>query len=257
MAGRPDGDISKAVAQFESGIMSVDEFDEFVKIAVLARNGRGKTRFGASSPKCLIIDINERGTRSAVGSKSRKREISRYSELVAGYWYLANGKHPYASFCIDTVTNMYQIILNFVLQEEQTRDPSKEKSKPTLPAYGRANKLFEQLLWAYRNLPMHAIFLVQEKEIRDKDGDLVELVPQLPEGARDMLTAAVGITGRLAKPKVRRSQGSVQRIELLETSQTDLCPILKDKTNNLAPITRNPTMPAIIRAWNRSNTDGN
>jgi AAA domain len=240
---------ASAIEHFAAGIQSVDKLRPWVSICIYGRNGSGKTRFGASSPKCLIVDVREKGTRSAVGSRAHKREVNTFDEINLAYWYLKAGDHPYRTVVIDTVTNLYSTAMDKVKEEVEERDPGNEAARPTLPLYFRAGKLTEGMLLAFRNLDMHVVFLAQEKRVKDSGGEIIEVCPDLPEAARAALTDCVGIIGHIRR---RRVQGK-WRDELL--SGDDKLHTVKDKTNELSRITPHPTMPTIIRAWNRRLTN--
>src|SRR3954471_3636177 len=83
------------VKQFAAGIQDVDDVEDPVKILVYARNGVGKTRFAGTAPKPLIIDIDEKGTRSIRGSGAKVRRISTWEDVGYAYWFLRLAKHPY------------------------------------------------------------------------------------------------------------------------------------------------------------------
>jgi hypothetical protein len=243
--------MARQIDLFAKGIESVDNLRPYVSICAYADNGGGKTRFGASAPKTLIIDIKEKGTRSAFGSRAHKREVRSFDEVNLAYWYLKSGDHPYKTVVLDTVTNLYAAAMAKVMKEEEDRDPGNETSRPTQPIYFRAGKLIEGMLLAFANLDMHVVFLAQERRVKDKEtGDVTEICPDLPEAARGTLTDCVGIIAYLRRRKI----GSKWVDEMI-TGDHKLYKV-KDRTFELKPLTRNPTMPMIIRAWNRRLTDG-
>jgi hypothetical protein len=241
---------SETIERFAQGIQSVDKLDPWAKILVYGDNGTGKTRFAASAPKVLIIDVREKGTRSTVGSHAHKREVSSFDEIGLAYWYLKSGNHPYKTVAIDTVTMMHAAAMEKVMQEAEARDPTREKSQPTQQIYGRAGKLTEAMLFAFRNLPMHVIFVAQERKVKNEDNEVTEVTADLPEQARGAACDIVGIIGY-----TRRKRVNGKWTDELFTGDSKLYKT-KDRTNELRAVTRNPTMPGIIRAWNRRSTDG-
>src|ERR1700748_1749295 len=233
------------IDKFAAGIKSVKKLDPWVKLIAYGDNGSGKTRLGASFPKALILDIKEKGTRSAADSHAHKREVETWDEIGAAYWYLKSGDHPYKTIVLDTVTAMHMAAMDKVLEEAEDRDPTLEKSKPTQPIYGRAGKLMEGMLYAFRNLHLHVVFLAQERKKKDDDGDVTEIVPALPEGCRGALTACGGVIGHMRPKKVGR-----RWIDELYVGKSRLYKT-KDRTFELGTALKKPTGPDIIRAWNR------
>lgn len=221
------------------------EIPPHVKLGIYGVNGSQKTRFCATAHG-VVIAAGERTTRSIVGSGARIFPINHWDDYGKLYWALKSGKlrRVIKACAIDTVTMMHVHAMDLVLAEAEDRDPGREKKKPTQNDYGRANKLVEGMLFAYRDLPMHVILTAQERTIRDSDGDTVEQTIELPEGARKAFLAAVDIVGHM-EPKTVRGK-SVSR---MRTSKTDTQFFNKDHTGNLPAVLVRPTMPKIIKAW--------
>jgi len=199
---RPDDAEIEALVK---GIRSVDQVSPYCKVLVYGLNGSGKTRLAASAPKCLILDINEQGTRSAAGkgTGAKYRTISNWNQIGAMYWYLKSGNHPYKSVALDTLTAMQEMAMAFVLGEAEERDPTRERSMPDKRSYGRAGQLMKGMMLAYRNLPMHVIFTAQERSIRDEDTEeIVDITVDLPAGSRSTAMGCVGILGRMAPQEI-------------------------------------------------------
>lgn len=243
-----------ASAQFAEGIKSVEETSPYLKLLAYARNGQGKTRLGASFPNALIIDVNEEGTRSASGTGAFVREVKTFDEIAHGYWYLKAGKHDYETVVIDTVTAMYSSAIRKVLGDQEDRDPTREPSMPDKRTYGRAGQLVNQLVMDFRNLPMHVVFLAQERVINDEDTDEPALhTADVAAGARGTLLGSVGIVGRLFSREVvvrnattkKKSKKWIDLMLVGPHEQFDT----KDRTNNLGVIVKQPTGPKLIAAW--------
>lgn len=240
--------------------MSVDQADAFVKVLVYGRNGSGKTRFAASSPKCLIIDIHEQGTRSAKGSGAKvfpepESGPITWEDIGDVYWYLKEGNHPYESVAIDTITAMNRLCLAMVLGEAEDRDPNREVGLPDRRAYGRAGELMRSQLLAFRNLPMHVIFTAQERVIKDEDTDEPVLhTPDLPAGSRGIAMGSVSIIGRLYRAEVKYRKKGEKEIHTRWEDRMLVGPDdefdTKDRTNNLGQVVRRPTVAQVIQANN-------
>lgn len=249
---KPPSEEVKALAK---RIRSVDEVSPYVKVLVYGANGTGKTRFAASAPNCLIVDINEEGTRSAVGTGSRVLEVRNWKDVGDAYWYLKSGKHKYESVAIDTITGMQELAMSFVLGEAEDRDPTREKSMPDKRSYGRAGQLVKGMLLAYRNLPMHVIFTAQERNIRDDDtGETVDTTVDLPAGSRGTAMGSVGVLGNLTTKEVRVKKHGKSTKRWMDHLLVGPHEVIrtKDRTNGLGHVVRNPTVPIVIKAWEAS-----
>ena len=112
------------------GSLSVDEANPYVKILVYGRNGAGKTRFAATGPSVVMLDVNEEGTRSAKGTGAKKFQVETWADIGDVSWYLKAGNHSYESVAIDTVTALNRLVLKMVMGEAEDRDPNRELSTP-------------------------------------------------------------------------------------------------------------------------------
>ncbi len=252
MTARTQSSVSE-LRETKSRIRSVDDLGPYVKVLIYGPNGSGKTRFAASAPKCLIIDINEDGTRSAVGSGSDVFEVNSWQDIGQIYWLLKSGKHRYESVAIDTITMMQNLAMSFVLDEKEERDPSSEGRMPDKRSYGRSGELVKGMLLAFRNLDMNVIFLAQSRDVKDQDtGEVIEHAVDLPAGSRATATACVSVLGFMQQKEVRvsvKGKRKKVRMDTLRLSPSDEFISLKDRTNNLGEELRRPTMPKVIKAW--------
>jgi AAA domain len=239
-------------------IRPVDEITPHAKVLVYGDNGSGKTRFAASAPKCLIVDVTEEGTRSAAGSGSHYLTADTFDDIGQIYWYLRSGKHKFESVAIDTITAMENVALAMVLDEAENRDPTRERRMPDQRSWGRANELVKGMLMAYRNLPMHVIFTAQARDVIDRETEeLTARTVDLPAGSRGVAMGMVGILGYLEPREVTVKRGSERKREWRDTLYVGPHETFstKDRTNNLGKLVLNPTMDKIIQAWNSNSKE--
>ena len=253
MARRPPSR-DEGIRRFKGGIQKVSEVESPVKILAYSRNKVGKTTFAATAPKCLIIDIDEEGTRSVKHTKAFVRVVRRWEDIGFAYWYLKAGKHPFQSVAIDTVTAMQEVCMRMVMNEAEDRDPNREHGMPDKRVYGRAGKLMSAQMLAFRNLPLNVIFLAQERVTNDEDtGEAIWHGPDLPNSSRGTLLGCVGVTGRLYKRevKVKGRKGNPKfEVRMLVGPHEEF--ETGDRTRALPHILRNPTIPKIVEAWDSS-----
>lgn len=245
--GRDEG-----IKRFKSGIQRVSDVQSPVKCLAYSRNGKGKTTFAASFPKCLILDIDEEGTRSVKHTKAFVRQLRRWEDIGFAYWYLRGGKHPFETVAIDTVTAMQEVCMAMVMGEAEDRDPNRERGMPDKRTYGRAGKLMGRQMLAFRNLPMNVVFLAQERVDKDDEtGEPLWHGPDLPASSRGVLLGCVGVTGRLYKAEVKmKGKKPKWEVRMLVGEHEDY--ETKDRTTVLPKVLRNPTGGKIIEAWDSS-----
>lgn len=234
--------------------MGVDEASEFVKVLLYGRHGSGKTRIAATAPDLLIVDINEKGTRSVRHSGAKVFPVRVWEDLTYVYWYLKGGEHSYRSVALDTITQMQHLCMKHVLGEAEDRDPNREPSMPDRRAWGKLSELMKPLLLNFRNLDMNVIFVAQERVLSEEDSDITLTVPDLSPGTRGTACAAVDVIGRVYQKEVRTTTGKGKNKKESKDWQTRMLVgphdsfETKDRTGALGRIVRNPTIPDIITA---------
>lgn len=237
-------------SQVSSRIKDVGEANPYVKILIYGRNGKGKTRFAASAPKPLIIDINEKGTRSARSFKGAKViEVSNWFDLGAIYWYLKKGDHDFQSVAIDTLTALQALCMEQVLYEGYDRDSTRDPKTPTQRDWGKTANLMKEEILKFRNLPMNVIFTAQERTTGDpEEGEPILVTVDLPNGARVPALGAVEVVGRVYKKKVtnKKTKKSKWEFRMLVGDHEEYD--TKDRTFSLGHVLREPSVPKIIKA---------
>lgn len=244
-----------AIAKIEKRIVPIEEADPYVKLLAYGRNGSGKTRLAASAPNVLIVDINERGTRSARQFHGAKVfPVKNWEDITYVYWYLKSGSHDYESVALDTITGMQHMCMRHVLGEAEDRDPNRPPSMPDRRAWGQLSELMKPLIWNFRNLPMHVIFTAQERIVGEEEEGNLEHVPDLSPGTRGVAMGAVDIIGRTFQKEVRTVEKEGKKRREVKSWEPRMLVgphdefATKDRTGKLGRVVRNPTMDLIIEA---------
>jgi hypothetical protein len=244
------------LGRIKKKIVPISQAEPYLRALIYGPNKNGKTALGATAPHPLILDINEKGTKTARRTKGAYvLPCESWTDVVEGFWYLRQADHGFESFIIDTATAMQAVCMKHVLKEAHVRDPNKDPKLPSKRDYGKVTELMRGQILAFRNLPMHGIFLAQERITGDPDeGEPLMHEPDLSAGNRGSLMGAVDLIGRVylrerfTTVKVRgkkREKRSVEQRMLLGYHD-------EYRTGNrdfgLPPIIRNPTIPVLIEA---------
>lgn len=196
----PRRDVSSKLEIARGKIQPVGESFQHLKLLAYAKNGMGKTRLGASGPrKVLLIDCNEKGSLSVRhfdGVEVFPLDV--WTDVDLAYWFLHKGDHEYQTVVIDTVTSLAQLCMKFVLGDEASRDPTRDPDMPTKREWGKVGELMRTVILNFRNLPMHVVFLAQERKgFTDDEDSEPEVFPEVSPSVRSTLTASVDIIGHL------------------------------------------------------------
>lgn len=245
---------SKVTLDMEKRIVKASELHDPTKLLVYARAKVGKTRLAASAPNVLIIDVDERGTKSI--RRDLDTDVFRmqtWLEFNEVYWWLQEGNHNYQSVAIDGVTGLQRLCMNFVLGEATALDASRDPDMPSRQAWGKVGQLMRTQITNYRNLDLNVIFTALTRINREggEDDEMADTMmgPAVSPSIASHLEAAVDIIGYLFKRQVviKKKGGGrekvVRRRLLLEATERYL---VGDRTGTLPPHIDAPDLTEIF-----------
>jgi AAA domain len=243
-----------------SRIKRASEFEDWERILIYGRSGAGKTRLAATAPDVLLLDIDEKGT------KSTKKDIDPWAiriasvdEFVETYWYLQSGEHDHLSVAIDGVTGLQNMFLNYVLGEQAMLDASRDPDMPSRQIYGKVSKLMKNWITNYRNLDMHVVFTALTRVNReggddeeDEDLGAVTVGPAVSPAIGGHLEAACDTIGYLHTRQVvvrkgdRRTKVTRRRLLTGPNERYDT----KDRNNSFGAWIDAPDIGKMIQTIN-------
>lgn len=196
-------------------IVPVSEASPYLKLLLYGLNGKGKTRTAAKAPRPLIIDCNEEGTLSVRNYKGAEVfNATTWEDLTFIYWLLKSGKHKYKTVVIDTLTMMQDICTRHVLKDSSDRDPMKDPRTMSQREWGKLAEFMNPMLLDFRNLPMHVVFVAQQRTVDNDEEEKIEKVPQLSPKIRLNATSCVGVIGHISQRPIRRGgKGKKEKVE--------------------------------------------
>lgn len=204
MKRKPSKEPSSKLEKARSKITDAGAPLDWLKILVYGKPKKGKTTFGATGPKPIIIDCNEQGTLALKKFDDVKIfQLETWTDIDYAYWYLHHGDHDRETVVIDTVTSLASLCMKFVLGDEASRDPTKDPLMPSKREWGKVGELMKTQIIQFRNLPMNVVFLAQERRgYTEDEDDTPEVVPDVSPTVRNALTPAVDIIGRIYTKEV-------------------------------------------------------
>jgi hypothetical protein len=241
---------AQGIASVRDRIVPLSEADPFLKILVYGRNGQGKTRFGGSGPKPFVLDCNDHGTKSIRQQPGSAFFAEAWEDVVFAYWYLKQGGHGYETLVVDNLTMMQNLCSAFVLKEMK-RDGLTDPKQASQREWGKIKNYMGPQILDFRNLPMHVVFIAQERTVDNDDEEKTERVPNMSPGVRGYAMDSVDIIGRMQNRPFRRARDKKEVVEwhnVLFTGETDDY-ITKDRDRYIPKgFMIEPTVPKVIEA---------
>lgn len=183
-----------ATMAIQDKFLPVGEVPGHLSVLIWGRSGTGKTTLAGDFPKpLLLVDVREQGTdglRNVPGIDVLPLET--WDEFQELYWYLVSGEHSYKTVVIDTVTQLQDVAMEKVLKD----DGKTVDSLVTQSNWGAMAKMMKSWLLSFRDLPMHTVFLAQDR-VNDVQGFTDQMIPEvgprLSPSVAGMLNAAVKV----------------------------------------------------------------
>jgi hypothetical protein len=197
-------------------IKPVSQSTDPMSVLAYGRSGTGKTVFAGTFPKpLLLLDIGEKGTDSIYNVPGvHVLKVESWVDFETIYWFLRAGKHEFKTVVIDTVTQLQKLAVESALEGD-----GKEKTSPmNKNLWGIASKMMVAWLINYRDLPVHTVFLAQDRNtVEDgaagEDQIIQEVGPRLMPSVAGTLNAAVKVIGQTyIKEYKKTTKNGVEKI---------------------------------------------
>jgi len=197
-------------------LIDFDQEELYLSLVGYGKQGRGKTTFAGTMPNPLIIDFNERGTLSVRGKGIKGFRVEDWEKVEQIYWFLHSGEHDFQSVIWDTGTQAADVCLEWVMGIQSQYNTS-AGVLVTRQDWGNMAKHMKYWITKFRNLPMHKLFLFQEKSLDEDDLDEGSplVVPMVSPAVRETVCAAVDIIARfeLVEKKVKVGKGDKAKVK--------------------------------------------
>jgi len=238
-------------SEIECLIQEVDNQPVHLSIVAYGVSGIGKTRFGATGSKCLVVNCGEQKPISIRGMGAKVINIRKVpDDLEKVFWYLRNGGHKnFDTLVIDGVSSMQKMLQRYVVAENCKLNATKNKILTSQRDYGEVGDYLTTWIMNFRNLQdvMDVVFLALERG-PDEKNELYR--PDVIPSVQRMLESSVNIVGRMYYKDVVSKGKELTVPSLYVAPHAEY--MTKDCTGCLGKEILQPSIPKILKKINEN-----
>lgn len=208
----------------------------FRRLAVYARNKKGKTRLGLTVGRDnILIADPEGGTDLMKHLDPFVWPVIQWADMQEIYGALRTGKlspnhikqgessTPFGWVCVDGLTKLNNMALAYVRSVEEQKNLDRIPGLIQQRDYGKSGDIMKQMILNFCALKMNVYFTMQEKMITDgnsydddEDAESSDayFVPDLPNAVRSMINSQAELIGRLYVVTIDGKEGPVKQRRL-------------------------------------------
>ena len=205
--------------------------------------------YGPTSP--MLTADAEGGTLSieaVYGDTTDKviaRDITQFNrDMDVTHRYLADARHPFKTFAIDSGTEAQRRCMREILDESALISSGRKRKDSDVPEYKHWNQNHERMMKYtryFRDLPMHFIMTAIATSDKDESTGSVKIVPKFPGQLSEILPEFFDVVGYMQAGTDK--DGQARRVIWFQPVRNFLA---KDRTNKLGDFMVNPSMQSIF-----------
>lgn len=214
----------------------------WVKALIFGQPGVGKTVFGATAPRPLILDAESEGTRSINNHPELEASVIPFFKRIGQLEEIIDlvkngGLEDYDTIVLDTITSYQMHVLSEQLFKAKMKDSSRNEYLAYQSDYRENTELLKIKLGELCDLPKHVILTAHVVEDKDEETGALTLRPGTTPKLASALIGLVSVQGYMTVNNVKEGSETV----LTRTLQTMPTRRVKAKTRiSLPPLIENP-----------------
>lgn len=150
------------------------------------RSGTGKTTVAGTFPgRKLLVDIKDVGDDSLVGVEDIDvHDVRDWDDFEVLYWYLYKNPKKFQTVILDTLSQLQGLCIRKVLADKGgDPDTAGQFGSMTKQDWGTVASMMKDWIVRFRDLPMHVVFIAQDRVFNVGDEDEAEgLNPEVGPG---------------------------------------------------------------------------
>lgn len=174
-------------------------------LCIYGIGGAGKTTLAGTMPgQGLVIDVPQvEGGDFVLSDKSDRIDVvavEKWNQIDEQFHFLKEQKHPYKWVAIDSLTAMTELAKRKAIHDRDHVSFTADPHMISMPEWGKVGRLVGEMVYQFRLLPIHTIWIAQERKFGgDEDtGAEAKLGPDTSPAALQMLLPSLMLVGRLS-----------------------------------------------------------
>lgn len=157
-------------------IHKLDGPPPFIRMAIVAPPGWGKTIFGGTARKGLFLTTDPEGTLSAQqqGSTCEEWKITSWQDLSDAYVYLkTEGCDEYDWVIVDNISEAQYLAMRGSIDAARERNKSRDEYVPGLDDHQRSQMMMVDFVKKMNDLPINVLWTAHRTTGEDDEGNVV------------------------------------------------------------------------------------
>ena len=221
-----------------------------MNILVYGESGVGKTVLAASAAEVPemspVLNIDFEGGQMSIAAQGLDVDIvriSQWNQFQELWVQLRGGKHGYKTIIMDSLTEIFNFMMNQIMREVIEKDSDRDPDVPSVREWGKAGSQMRTLIRLFRDLPVNVIFTALVRQEQDEKSKRQTYWPSLAGKMSREAPGYMDFAFYMYKKDVREGDQTVTK-RLLMCAGNDQY-IAKDRSNRLPQIMEEPTMQKI------------
>lgn len=160
-----------------SKAIPLSAYDESINMLVYGDSGVGKTVFGGTAGDALLVGL-ENGLISAKrqGSTAKAWIVKKWEDLEECYKYLRdNPNHGYRWVCIDSITDMQEKLLRYILDGAMADNKNRDPDIPAIQDHQKWQNMLKRFVNSFNDLPVNVCYTALEMRRENEEAEPLNL----------------------------------------------------------------------------------
>jgi len=242
-----------AAARTKSGIIALADYDESVNMIIYGDSGIGKTVFGGTAERGLILGL-EAGVISAKrqGSMCDLWPVEVWEDVQNCYTWVRDNPGKYNWLVIDSITDMQEKLLRYILDKAMEENKSRDPDIPAIQDHQKWQNMLKRFVNLFNDLPINVCYTALEMKRENEEAEDIVLPLLLGKDYEisQTICGKMHVVGRMSDKVIGSGdeRKKVRRIQFEHISPY----FAKDRYDCLPRYMAAPTIPKIEKLINES-----